>query len=96
MNYVDVLYKLRRTYEAAGLREEAKDMVLVIAGVERLEAERDALRKRIEDAPIVEVRTVGMDERGNHRVYAISTPDELMKGPPLLYKRVRLVVEDAQ
>jgi hypothetical protein len=43
------------------------------------------------DAPIVEVKNIGTDANGECRVFALSTPDELRKGPPLTYQRAKLV-----
>lgn len=50
----------------------------------------DALRV-LDNAPIVEIKEIGTDENGQCRVLAFSTPEELAKGPPLVYRRVRLV-----
>ena len=96
MNYVDVLHKFRRTYEAAGLREEAKNMAVVIAGVERLIAERNALRNRIALSACGTVVECGDDENGQPRVLIHSSRRELMRGPSMVGKRVYLVVEDAE
>ena len=57
-----------------------------------IKAERDALRKRIEEAATGVVEEVGDDETGQPRALIVSTRNELSKGPSLSFKRVALVV----
>ncbi len=58
--------------------------------------EIDRLREFAEawrTAPVVEVKQAGTDEDGICRVLAFSTPAELSKGPPLVFRRARIVLQ---
>lgn len=50
----------------------------------------------VEDAASGEAVEVGDDETGQPRVLIHSTRDDLMRGPPLAFRRVRLVPEAGQ
>ena len=45
------------------------------------------------NAVTVEVKSAGTDEEGNCRIIAFSTPLELAKGPSLVFKRAKLVLQ---
>lgn len=50
------------------------------------------LARRVERAPVVEVKAAGTDVAdGACRVYAITTPEELAAAPPIVFRRVALV-----
>ena len=50
-------------------------------------------RELFRDAVTVEVKAVGTGEDGVCRIIAYSTPLELAKGPSLVYKRAKLVLQ---
>ena len=55
-------------------------------------AERDALRARIESAPVGIIVRAGDDDSGQPRVIVHSTREDLARGPNMIGKRVALVV----
>lgn len=59
------------------------------AAIEELEARTAALRNGV----TVEIKVAGTDEEGNCRIIAFTTPLELEKSPPLIYRRAKLVLQ---
>lgn len=50
-------------------------------------------RELFRDAVTVEVKQAGTDADGVCRIIAITTPMELEKGPPIVYRRAKLVLQ---
>lgn len=57
-----------------------------------LEDAADALLL-VANGVVVEVKQAGTDEDGICRVIATTTPDELAKGPSIVYRRARLALQ---
>ncbi len=87
--HTDTQY-LRRLSMDASLPALMRDTLRDAANeIDRLREFTEAWRT----APTVEVKAAGTDMEGNCRVFALSTPEELSKGPSLLFKRARIVLE---
>lgn len=79
-----------------GLSENQNLPTLMRDTLRNAAAEIERLREwgnMFRNAVTVEVKSAGTDEEGNCRIIAFSTPLELAKGPSLVFKRAKLVLQ---
>lgn len=84
------------THYLRGLAGNANIPALLRDTLRAAADEIDRLREFVEawqEAPVVEVKEAGTDEGGHCRVLAFSTPEELRKGPSLLFKRAKIILQ---
>ena len=96
-NHDELIERLRAS--AAAMPFDAAAAVQYREAADALEAQAREIERLREwgnmfrNAVTVEVKSAGTDEEGNCRIIAFSTPMELAKGPSLVFKRAKLVLQ---